>query len=689
MIRAQYKTLFLILLSIVVLTTIVIRYAEPINDGDIWFHLAYGRYLLENNTLIPNHSIFSWTPTDNSQIYCAWIPEIIFYILYKAGGMYILYALRYLSIIVFIILVVSSSIKNPIVFLPVTLLICLCGLLMSRPGLFIKAELFSFIFMTLMVWTWFRIKTHPNKTWPLFYLFPLLMLLWVNSHGGFIFGIVFLGLVLFGEVINWITGSSEMLDSQNIKHLFIAIIISGLTILITPYGWKYPVQLLNNLVLNPEAFNTHMSNIRAYNSIIDPRSYSRNFIEYLIISLGILIILLFTQIRKNKIDWALLFLNVPFIIIYIKYLRSTYFWAIIFVFSSLYLIRKMSQDNLRLLIFKPLKLVIHTITLILLLYIVVRVQYYEYYGSFIHGYNVNYSPPVIEAEYIRSKFPHLRMGNDYDIGTYLLWSLWPAQKVFIDARYFPYHTWYNEYDEFVYGRDKTFKDLFIKKNSCDLWCLSFFDLTSLSYLEYLTMSPDWKLVYYGPSACIFLSNRIPYPLGHEISPSIYKVDSDHALYISRFAAIVGDLDVSKRLLTKLKIPKFYLQHQSKINAIENTIGQQDKKMKDKIALLKNALMTHPGNPMLIQALAIYYSKIGDYENAIANLKILLNQNPEKPEAYYNIACMYAKQNMTDKAIEWLSLSIEKGFHNWELIKSDPDLANIRDTAFINELIKNH
>ena len=196
-------------------------------------------------------------------------------------------------------------------------------------------------------------------------------------------------------------------------------------------------------------------------------------------------------------------------------------------------------------------------------------------------------------------------------------------------------------------------------------------------------------MYYGPSACIFLSKRIPYPSRHEISSSIYKVDSYPTLYIASFAAMVGDSDVSKRLLTKLKGTQFYSQNQSFIDAIENTIEQQDKKIKDKIALLQNALMAQPGNPQLIQALVLYYAKIGDYENAIANLEILLNENPEKPEAYYNIACMYAKQNMNDKAIGWLKLSIERGFHNWELIKSDPDLANIRDTAFINELIKNH
>jgi hypothetical protein len=97
--RYRFSTLlFLIFLALVVLATIALRYAEPINDGDIWFHLAYGRYFLENHTLIPDHSIFSWTPAANDTIYCAWIPEIFFYLLFKAGGLQVLYALRYLFI---------------------------------------------------------------------------------------------------------------------------------------------------------------------------------------------------------------------------------------------------------------------------------------------------------------------------------------------------------------------------------------------------------------------------------------------------------------------------------------------------------------------------------------------------------------------------------------------------------------
>jgi hypothetical protein len=63
--------------------------------------------------------------------------------------------------------------------------------------------------------------------------------------------------------------------------------------------------------------------------------------------------------------------------------------------------------------------------------------------------------------------------------------------------------------------------------------------------------------------------------------------------------------------------------------------------------------------------------------------------PSDPDVYYNIACIYAKQKITDISIAWHKQSIEKGFHNWELIKKDPDLANIRNTAYVNELINIH
>jgi hypothetical protein len=60
------------------LTAIAIRFAEPLLDGDRFFHLAYARQMLDRHTLILDHTPFSWTPASNHSIYCAWLSELMF-----------------------------------------------------------------------------------------------------------------------------------------------------------------------------------------------------------------------------------------------------------------------------------------------------------------------------------------------------------------------------------------------------------------------------------------------------------------------------------------------------------------------------------------------------------------------------------------------------------------------------------
>ena len=68
---------------------------------------------------------------------------------------------------------------------------------------------------------------------------------------------------------------------------------------------------------------------------------------------------------------------------------------------------------------------------------------------------------------------------------------------------------------------------------------------------------------------------------------------------------------------------------------------------------------------------------------------MIKLRPNDPEVYYNIACIYAKQNMINESIDYLKQAIKKGFHNYDLIKNDIDLKNIRNTSYVSELIMNH
>jgi hypothetical protein len=108
-----------------------------------------------------------------------------------------------------------------------------------------------------------------------------------------------------------------------------------------------------------------------------------------------------------------------------------------------------------------------------------------------------------------------------------------------------------------------------------------------------------------------------------------------------------------------------------------------------ISELKSLLLLQPENLELYYKLVSIYSDIQDYPDALSMLQKMRLLQPGNPEIYYNIACIYAKQNKVDESISWLKQAIEKGFNNWNLFKKDPDLASIRNTTFINDLIKFH
>ena len=114
-----------------------------------------------------------------------------------------------------------------------------------------------------------------------------------------------------------------------------------------------------------------------------------------------------------------------------------------------------------------------------------------------------------------------------------------------------------------------------------------------------------------------------------------------------------------------------------------------KKVDENIVRLEQDKVIEPNDPDVLQKLAVFYAKKGENLKALDNLYNLAKIQPNNPNGYYNIACVYAKEGNVNLSIKWLKKSIDKGFHNWDLIKNDQDLANIRNTPFVNELMKNH
>ena len=124
---------------------------------------------------------------------------------------------------------------------------------------------------------------------------------------------------------------------------------------------------------------------------------------------------------------------------------------------------------------------------------------------------------------------------------------------------------------------------------------------------------------------------------------------------------------------------------TKLGDVYRQLGEYD----ESIGQYQKAIAIQPNYVQAMYGLVLVYSNRQEYVKALDVLQKIRQLQPGNPELYYNTACIYAKQSKPDEAIAWLKQSIEKGFHNWDLIKKDPDLTNIKDTAFVNKLIKDH
>jgi tetratricopeptide (TPR) repeat protein len=79
----------------------------------------------------------------------------------------------------------------------------------------------------------------------------------------------------------------------------------------------------------------------------------------------------------------------------------------------------------------------------------------------------------------------------------------------------------------------------------------------------------------------------------------------------------------------------------------------------------------------------------EYDKAISIFKKLIELQPNDAKAHYNISCMYSRKNNIEESINWLMKAVNKGYNNWDLIKTDKDLENIRGSSYYKELVKDH
>ncbi|MCB9058614.1 MAG: protein kinase [Calditrichae bacterium] len=98
------------------------------------------------------------------------------------------------------------------------------------------------------------------------------------------------------------------------------------------------------------------------------------------------------------------------------------------------------------------------------------------------------------------------------------------------------------------------------------------------------------------------------------------------------------------------------------------------------------LAQHPEDARSHIYYAIDLATVGRNEEAKNEAEKALQLSPDDPLMYYNAACSYARMNETKLAINALKNSVAKGLEDYEWIKRDTDLENIRKEPEYLELM---
>ncbi len=421
-------------LAVLVLIYAGLAACRTLQNFDLGWQLSYGRYLFQTGRL-PHQDVFSYTAGGREWTYPAGAGAV-FYLLFAAGGYP---ALNWLAIVtclasVALIVLANTSLANTSdrkAFPAAGSLLLVAWAvpaIASRTG--VRADMFTTLLFTATLCLLWR--AHIGLRSPL-YLVCILMLIWANLHQGFIFG-----LALFPPFI-----AAELIEGRRRQARSLALLLAAcvLAVMANPFGWRIYSSLL--------AVRGDMEFQRGFIAEASPVPLGWWRFEELLrlddpdSGFWVLAALAATGVAVAVVRRRLapLLLLAGGLYLGLRYARGQ---ALLAVAAAVVLPavlrggRPPANNNIR-------RLCSAGAAAVLVVLIVFHSasfagnRYYVARGEIANfGWGLSWWFPERALDFIdREKLPG-RLYNDYNLGGWTMWRLWPRYQVYIDGRAAPF-----------------------------------------------------------------------------------------------------------------------------------------------------------------------------------------------------------------------------------------------------------
>ena len=522
LVSPKRSDLVVFFLVFILLLTFSIHNFDSIGQ-DIGRHLKIGEIIWQTK-IVPATNLFSFTEPDFPFLNHHWLSEAIFYKLHDwfgFMGLILIKALLILAAFAFLF----SIVKNRGKFWPI-LISFLLSIFVFISRTEVRPEIFSFVILAFFLFVLFRAKyssrsdlKNPQgrtldtegRTLNLLWLLPVAELLWVNLHIYFFIGPFLLAAFLVDQFFTkrFDLGSAKR---SNLGKLILIFLLTSLATLINPHG------LAGALV----PFNI----LKEYGySIVENQTLSflasffgfNLFIFAFKLSVGVLLASFVLTLKKVQQRIFEILISVFFIYAGFKMLRNLPLYALASFPVLAFLLTDIQNSITKVrpggflrsnLVSNVFKLAT-AVFLIFMIFFTATNSFYERLSlSRAFGLAI---PDGLEraTDFVKENKIKGPMFNNFDIGGYLIWKLYPDEKVFVDNRPEAYSVKFFSEIYKPMQEDKVKWEEFSEKYGINFIFFGHTDMTpwGQAFLKDILKDPSWKIVYLNENAVILVNNN--------------------------------------------------------------------------------------------------------------------------------------------------------------------------------------
>ena len=204
--------------------------SRPLSDGDFWWHLKTGEFIV-HNFRIPRLDFYSFTNPGKYWVAHEWLSEVIFYVVYaRLGFNTLIFIFTVLTVLSF--WVVFRRSQTHVFIKGVAVLLSVWSIL---PTIGVRPRTFTLLFAAIYLAVLHQFVRH-KETKAIWWFVPI-MIVWVNLHAGYLIGLVLIGVTIVGVVLDaWFEGQTLQSQWPRLKTLAFVFIACVLAVNLNPQG---------------------------------------------------------------------------------------------------------------------------------------------------------------------------------------------------------------------------------------------------------------------------------------------------------------------------------------------------------------------------------------------------------------------------------------------------------------------